>query len=102
MNLINCDSDVQKIHKDNGNTPLLTSTAISLERPSSSVKCSVDLQSVRTDANKTDLFDASVFQKRKDQGLEKEVHGSKDETINIDVQTSKCVSSTSDCNFLSY
>jgi hypothetical protein len=96
MNLINCDSDAQKKYKDNGNTPLLTSTAISLERPSSPVKGSVNFQSPRPDANKADLADASVFDKRKDQGLENEVLGSKIDTIPPDVQTSKSVSSALD------
>ena len=71
--LVQCDSDVQKKHKDNGNTPLLTSTTISLERTSSSIKCSVDLQYVRRDENKTDLVDASVLEKRKDQVCKQEV-----------------------------
>jgi len=65
--LVQCDSDAQKKYKDNGNTPLLTSTAISLERSSSPVKGSVNFQSPRPDANKADLADASVFDKRKDQ-----------------------------------
>jgi len=64
---VQCDSDVQKKYKDNGNTPSLTSAAISLERPSSSVKGSKDFQSSGPNANKADLADASVFEKRKDQ-----------------------------------
>lgn len=98
LDLINCDSDVQKKYKDNGNTPLLTSAAISLERPSSSVKGSKDFQSSGPNANKADLADASVFEKRKDQGLENEVHGSKNNTTPPDVQTSKSVSSAFDVN----
>lgn len=94
MNLINCDSDVQNNYKDNGNTPLLTAT--SLERPSSSVKGSLDVQSIRPEANKADLADGSLLEKRKDQGLENDVHGSKNDTIPLDVQTSKSVSSASD------
>lgn len=98
LDLINCDSDVQKKYKDNGNTPLSTSAAISLERPSSSVKGSKDFQSSGPNANKADLADASVFEKRKDQGLENEVHGSKNNTTPPDVQTSKSVSSALDVN----
>lgn len=96
MNLINCDSDVQKKYKDIGNTLLLSATAISLERPSASFKGSLDCQSIRPEANKADLADGSVFEKRKDQGLENDVHGSKNDTISLDVQTSKSVSSASD------
>lgn len=93
-----CDSDVQKKYKDNGNTPLLTSAAMSLERPSSSVKGSMDFQSSGKDANKAELADASVFGKRKDQGLENEFHGSKNDTTPPDVQTSKSVTSALDVN----